>query len=127
MKCVGACFVHGQKKDLMPTPHHNWLALIRHHRLRLLIVEYVQASYRPALGAGGVVLAIGLMSQFVPIAWRTSLILCVVIMWSILTAILHHRRWHTIALVRRLDVAYGWQSALTTMVDCADRNDDIAV
>jgi hypothetical protein len=48
-------------------------------------------------------------------------------MWLLTSLILHHLRWRSIALARRLDASYGWQSALITMVDTARRNDEIAV
>lgn len=111
----------------MTAPVHTWQRLIRRHIVRLLIVEYVQAAYRPALVACGVVVLIGLISQLIPIAWRSALILLVGMLWVVATIITHYRRWHRIALPRRLDAAYGWQSALTTMVECADRQDEIAV
>ena len=111
----------------MVEPVHNWPNLIRRHIIRMLVVEYVQASARPTLVASGVVGLIMLISQLFPLEWRNQLIFLIVIMSFLASLILHHLRWRSIALARRLDAAYGWQSALITMVDTALRNDDIAV
>jgi hypothetical protein len=106
---------------------HNWPRMIRRHIVRMLFVEYVQASTRPALVASGVIGLLVLLSQLMPLEWRNVLILLVVVLWLLASWIIHYLRWRRIALARRLDVAYGWQSALTTMIDVAQRDDAIAV
>jgi hypothetical protein len=105
----------------------TWRALIRQHSLRLLIVEYAQASYHPALVASGVLALIGGLSYRVPIAEGHILVGVVVTTWMFVSFLIHRRRWRHIALQRRLDVAYGWQSALTTMVDFDTRHDPIVI
>ena len=110
----------------MHPPVPNWPTIIRRHIARLLIVEYVQAAYRPALVACGIVVVIGAMSQLMAIAWRVPAILLVVVLWVLTSIVIHHRRWRHIALARRLDVAFGWQSALTTMIDFAAHHDATA-
>jgi hypothetical protein len=105
----------------------TWPALIRQHSLRLLIVEYAQASYRPALVASGVLALIGGLSYRVAIAEGHILVGVVVTTWMFVSFLIHRRRWQHIALQRRLDVAYGWQSALTTMVDFDTRHDPIVI
>ncbi|MFZ9857484.1 MAG: hypothetical protein ACO3F2_04025, partial [Roseiflexaceae bacterium] len=106
---------------------HNWPRTIHRHIMRMLFVEYVQASIRPALVASGVIVVIGLLSLLVPLIWRTALVGTTVILWLVASLILHYLRWRAIALVRRIDAAYGWQSAMTTMVDFVHRDDEIAL